>query len=655
MPIEEVEGAKDLLTKLYINLKFQKNDNVENKEDKKTEEMQHLKKLSLIDLIKFITNFIECLLEIKKMDNELLQDKNEEKPLYKQYEELLIKAEDDIRKHIKVSRLFNLINLQIEQELKIRIEDLEFELDDYRTGKIKGKRRNLSCLNEPRDYCKNGNNYKINNNENVIKSNEKIKIIHSNNILQKPISVNSNNNYLLTKLKKENDNLRLRLSKYECNNNKNKPTENKVKQKKIENAVRITKKIVNNKQLITKSSSNISNFANNTYTNNFYNAKDNKFKNNNSSIYNNFNKNIYNSNEMTTNSFFDYNKKFTNNKIIKSFSVFRSISKDKSKSTKKRIIYDKIKNNFQKIQNKLSKSNFMENNNKEKKDDSIFNNLNINNLYNSRINTLNNNNEMEQKKIISWKKKIVKEKNKNINSASACITDRKKTEVNASDSNSKERNNFVPKNEFNWTWSRFPKKAMDSSFEHHNFCEKKNPEIILSCKNNKKILTKINSKNNNLLDKDLYNDNKVDATPQRITINRRLINNKHKNIKANYGSNNVSMKNIINIKQKNKKEENRKTYIKDKIMYYSESSKKINFHNNLHEGDIYVHKKRNSVYGLDGNYNSINDNELRKNFNSDNKYNVTINNINNCNYYNLIQGINRPEVKIMNSKINKNF
>ena len=67
MPIEEVEGAKDLLTKLYINLKFQKNDNVDNKEEKKTEEMQHLKKLSLIDLIKFITNFIECPLEIKKM------------------------------------------------------------------------------------------------------------------------------------------------------------------------------------------------------------------------------------------------------------------------------------------------------------------------------------------------------------------------------------------------------------------------------------------------------------------------------------------------------------------------------------------------------------------------------------------------------------
>ena len=47
--------------------------------------------------------------------------KNEEKPLYKQYEELLIKAEDDIRKHIKVSRLFNLINFSIKNILLCRI------------------------------------------------------------------------------------------------------------------------------------------------------------------------------------------------------------------------------------------------------------------------------------------------------------------------------------------------------------------------------------------------------------------------------------------------------------------------------------------------------------------------------------------------------
>ena len=106
MPIEEVERAKDLLIKLYINLKIQKNENIEKKEDKISQEKQQLKKLSLLDLIKFISNYINCLLEIKYMNNELIKDENEDKPLYKQYEELLIKAENDIRKHIKVSRIF---------------------------------------------------------------------------------------------------------------------------------------------------------------------------------------------------------------------------------------------------------------------------------------------------------------------------------------------------------------------------------------------------------------------------------------------------------------------------------------------------------------------------------------------------------------------
>ena len=532
---------------------------------------------------------------------------------------------------------------------------MEFELDDYRTGKIKRKRRNLSCLNEPGNYCKNDYNFINNKDENI--NNEKIKTDYNNNnfALEKPIYVNSNNNYLLTKLKKENENLRLRISKYENNNNRYKPVENKIKQKKIANAVRITKKIINNKPFITKSSNNFVNFANNTYTNNFYNAKNNKISNiTNSSAYNNYNKNIINSNTMSTNSFVVNNKKTDKNKK-KSFSVFRSSSKNKSKSKTKRIIYDKIKNNYKKYQNKLSNSNLMEMKIKGKKDDNIFNNLNINNLYNSRMNTLNNNmHEHEQKKILSWKKKNENEKNLNINLASSnsSNTDRKKTEVNISNSNSKDRNEniYIQNNEFNLTWSRFPKKKMETSFDQ------KNSEIILSSKNNKKILTKINSKNNNLLDKNEDNDNKIqikrDVTPQKITINRRLINNKAKNNKTNFGSTNVSMKNINNIQQKNKKEEI--NIIKENIIYSSESSKGINFHNNLREGDIYVHKKRNSAYGFDGKYNGGNENEMKKNINLNNKYNVTINNINNCNYYNLIQGCNKPEYKIIKKKINKN-
>jgi hypothetical protein len=89
---------------------------------------------------------------------------------------------------------------------------MEFELDDYRTGKIKQKRRNLSCVKEPQNYHKN-NNYKKNEkskNENCINNNCNSNI----NVGEKPIYVNSNSNYLIAKLKRENENLRLKLIKY---------------------------------------------------------------------------------------------------------------------------------------------------------------------------------------------------------------------------------------------------------------------------------------------------------------------------------------------------------------------------------------------------------------------------------------------------------
>jgi hypothetical protein len=561
---------------------------------------------------------------------------------------------------------------------------LEFELDDYRTGKIKQKRRNLSCVNEQGNYC---NNYNYNSMKK--KEKEKInidKIKTENNIsktIEKPISVNSNNNYLISKLKKENENLRLKLTKYtnnntnnnNYNNNKFKPIDNKVKQQKLENTVRITKKIYNNKQLITKSSNNFSNFANNTYTNNFYNSKDNKFKtNSNSSIYNNFNKNIYAHNiTMTVNSFIGHNKKNIKNGLVKSLSVYRNTSKNKSKNKTKKIIYDKIRANYKKIQNKLSNNHIS--NYKEKKDDNILDNLNINNLYNSRMNTLNNN--IHNNNMFSWKKKIENDNNnQNLNSANGNLfnTDRKKTEANASNSNSKERNttNYILNNEFNLTWSRFPKKSIETSFDHYNIGQQQNKKIRLSSKNQKinneyqinnthnQLIAKDNSKNkyiNNQLNNIINCNNEVniirkDITPQKIKINRRIINNNNKinknnkNNKVNNGSNNISMKNIINIQHKNKYENN----------LIIQENKDIYTVNNIHDGDIYAHKKRNSAFGIERkNYFNFNNNDidLKKN-NLNDKYNVTINNINNCNYFSLIQTSIRPELKIMKKKINKN-
>ena len=59
--------------------------------------------ITIIDLINNISIYVNSLLEIK---GAIEQEEKEEKLLYKQYEELLIQAENDIRRHIKVSKFF---------------------------------------------------------------------------------------------------------------------------------------------------------------------------------------------------------------------------------------------------------------------------------------------------------------------------------------------------------------------------------------------------------------------------------------------------------------------------------------------------------------------------------------------------------------------
>ena len=104
MPNEEIERAKELLSKIYINLKLYKKETTKLTEDKIEKEQKYIENLSIFDLINFISNYINNILEIKNEKFEsILEENNNEKPLYRQYEELLIKAENDIRKHIKVN------------------------------------------------------------------------------------------------------------------------------------------------------------------------------------------------------------------------------------------------------------------------------------------------------------------------------------------------------------------------------------------------------------------------------------------------------------------------------------------------------------------------------------------------------------------------
>ena len=118
MPSDEVDRAKDLLMKMYLELKVRKKEEIEElSKEKKIEEKQDLKKLSLIELINYISNHINILIVIKsnlkyeekmKKAKEAVEDddSSDKKTLAKQYEELLIKAENDIRKHIKVSNYY---------------------------------------------------------------------------------------------------------------------------------------------------------------------------------------------------------------------------------------------------------------------------------------------------------------------------------------------------------------------------------------------------------------------------------------------------------------------------------------------------------------------------------------------------------------------
>ena len=112
MPNEEIERAKDLLSKLCMDLRLYKEDKNKLKEDKIEKERNYIKNLSITELINFISNYVTFLLELKKENSEFLFEEDEEaKPLYKQYEELLIKAENDIRKHIKVRNILKIFNL----------------------------------------------------------------------------------------------------------------------------------------------------------------------------------------------------------------------------------------------------------------------------------------------------------------------------------------------------------------------------------------------------------------------------------------------------------------------------------------------------------------------------------------------------------------
>jgi hypothetical protein len=122
MPNENIEQAKDLLIKMYLELKLKGEEEIlELSKDKIKEEKNNFKSFTLVELINYISKTINILIDVNsnlKFEERIRKQKeqkeiekqcifrDENKSLAEQYEELLIKAENDIRKHIKVRNKF---------------------------------------------------------------------------------------------------------------------------------------------------------------------------------------------------------------------------------------------------------------------------------------------------------------------------------------------------------------------------------------------------------------------------------------------------------------------------------------------------------------------------------------------------------------------
>ena len=117
MPLDEVRNK---LIDLYLSVKIRKSEDIKNiTSELINQEKKDLKKIGLLDIINYIQNSIEILVEMRAMEKyEEKLSKDEEKNNYinkedpndlnglKLYEGMLIKAERKIREHIRVRIYF---------------------------------------------------------------------------------------------------------------------------------------------------------------------------------------------------------------------------------------------------------------------------------------------------------------------------------------------------------------------------------------------------------------------------------------------------------------------------------------------------------------------------------------------------------------------
>ncbi len=116
MSSNEIKEIKDLLIDLYLSVKVRKSEEIETLLPENIDlERNIIKHLPVIDIIGYIQNSIDTLVELRANDlYEQKIEKEESKSKYinyenpedanglKLYEGMLIKAEGDLRNHIKV-------------------------------------------------------------------------------------------------------------------------------------------------------------------------------------------------------------------------------------------------------------------------------------------------------------------------------------------------------------------------------------------------------------------------------------------------------------------------------------------------------------------------------------------------------------------------
>ena len=116
------------------------------------------------------------------------------------YEGMLIKAESDIRNHIRVSIKLIIINKQIEQELKLKIEELERDLETI-YNKYNNQIKNYNKLLNRYEHEKNKNNSTLNNKKTQLSENLEVSFLNSS---KENININDQQNMLI---KNNNENI----------------------------------------------------------------------------------------------------------------------------------------------------------------------------------------------------------------------------------------------------------------------------------------------------------------------------------------------------------------------------------------------------------------------------------------------------------------